>query len=301
MKKAMLATTRLLTLDRLNEIEYPVYVTPKLDGIRCMMGVWTHPGGNETGCTAFSRTLKPLPNLMLQDWAENEGVAGFDGEIIVPNHTFHEIQSWVMSRITFPRDFIYYVFDSWMHDGRGYLQRVQKVKNQIGIYNPSKVILLEPYKAISAKHLQKWFETFLGEGYEGAIVRTGDGPYKEGRATWKEQYMLKMKEYEDYEAVIIDFEEAMENTNEQTRDALGKSKRSKHKAGLRGKDVLGALVCRDCKTGEIFNLGSGFDDALRWVIWSNRPFYKGKRVLYKSAVHGVKDKPRTPIFKAIVE
>jgi len=59
----------------LDTLPYPVYVTPKLDGIRVLFkdGV------------ALSRTLKPIPNKSIQKWAAFWGdeLEGMDGELIV--------------------------------------------------------------------------------------------------------------------------------------------------------------------------------------------------------------------------
>ena len=59
----------------LDNLQYPVYVTPKLDGIRCLFkdGV------------ALSRTLKPIPNKSIQVWAKQYAkvLEGMDGELIV--------------------------------------------------------------------------------------------------------------------------------------------------------------------------------------------------------------------------
>jgi len=43
----------------LESVKYPVYVSPKLDGIRCLV---------ENG-VCYSRKWKPLPNKQLQEWA----------------------------------------------------------------------------------------------------------------------------------------------------------------------------------------------------------------------------------------
>jgi DNA ligase 1 len=60
----------------LTGIKYPILASPKLDGIRCIM----------INGVAMSRTLKPIPNLYVQERLKNLP-NGLDGELIVGNPT----------------------------------------------------------------------------------------------------------------------------------------------------------------------------------------------------------------------
>ena len=59
----------------LEQVRLPVYVSTKLDGIRCVIidGV------------AYSRSLKPIRNKYIQSVIGNEKYNGFDGELVVGN------------------------------------------------------------------------------------------------------------------------------------------------------------------------------------------------------------------------
>ena len=128
-------------------------------------------------------------------------------------------------------------------------------------------------------------------GYEGLILRSGMGLYKHGRSTAREQYMLKVKRFEDSEAIVLGVVEEMANGNEAETDNLGRTKRSKAKAGLIGKGTMGALAVRDVHTGVEFEIGTGFTAADRARMdWAN------KIVKYKFFPVGVKDKPRHPVY-----
>src|SRR5437899_138139 len=78
-------------------------------------------------------------------------------------------------------------------------------------------------------------------GFEGVMLRKPDGPYKFGRSTVREGYLMKVKRFTQEEAVVVGYEEQETNLNEATKDALGHTKRSSHKAGKRPAGVLGAL------------------------------------------------------------
>jgi DNA ligase-1 len=88
----------------------------------------------------------------------------------------------------------------------------------------------------------------------------------------------------------------MHNDNEKTVDALGRAKRSSHKANKHADGTLGALHVVDVRSGVHFDLRTGFDDSLRAEIWANRKRYLGKLVKYKYFPSGSKEKPRFPVF-----
>ena len=57
------------------------------------------------------------------------------------------------------------------------------------------------------------------------MVRTPDSPYKCGRSTEREAWLLKIKRFEDAEAVVLGTYEGMSNMNEAGVDAFGRTKR----------------------------------------------------------------------------
>lgn len=291
----MLASSENLSLDMLDDIEYPKYASFKLDGIRCVQ--LCAPALKRAGCSPMGRSMKVLPNCHVQEWCENEGIAGFDGEIILNGLSFHEIQSWVMTGVTLPRPFTYYVFDCFDRK-LTYLQRLQKLKVQFDRYGPKQVQLHKPSKCNSAKELRFLYLRAIEMGEEGLIVRS-DAPYKQGRATFRSEAMLKMKAFEDREARIIGYEEEMENLNEKKKDERGYSKRSKHQDNLRGKGTLGAWLVEDLEDGVVFSIGSGMTADQKHYFWLNRKTMLNQILTYKCQTHGRKDKPRTPIFKGI--
>ncbi len=136
----------------------------------------------------------------------------------------------------------------------------------------------------------------LGNNYEGIILRSLDGPYKFGRSTVKEGYLLKIKRFDDSEAVIIDFEELLHNKNEQFADNLGLSERSTCKENMLHGNTLGSIVVTDLASNVTFSIGSGLTFELRNKIWSNKSHYLGKIVKYKHQKSGSKDLPRFPVF-----
>lgn len=270
------------------KLVFPVYASPKLDGIRASV----------LGGKLLSRTLKPIPNKFVSGLLSQSFYEGLDGELIVGETTaknvFSNTTSHVMSHDKADFEFKYHVFD-YHNDDRGFDVRYQRLLKNI---NPKHEIIV-PLKQTLIKNMDELDEyeaTQIEQEYEGVILRKVDGLYKFGRSTVNEGLLLKVKRFMDAEAVIIGFEEQMENTNEKTTNELGRSKRSSHKDGKVGKNTLGALIVRDLETNVEFNIGTGMDDALRAKIWANRPEYMAYYVKYKYFPVGVKDKPRHPVF-----
>jgi DNA ligase-1 len=288
--KPMLAET----CDDTVALKFPVLATPKLDGIRCLI----MPGVGSRN-HAVSRKFKSIPNHHISDMLSTLPV-GLDGELMLrptvdsgQQATFQQVTSSVMSEDGEP-DFVYNVFDYAPEDLR--MPYHVRMKHLASLALPTFVEKVLP-KLINNVTELTWYEAgCLADGYEGVMVRDPNGPYKCGRSTVREGYLLKIKRFKDAEARVVGFTAKMHNTNEATIDELGHTKRSSAKAGLVALATLGALVVQDMKTGVFFEIGTGFDDATRKQIWQNPTKYKNRLVKYKSQEIGTKDKPRFPVF-----
>ena len=93
-----------------------------------------------------------------------------------------------------------------------------------------------------AAQLAAYEEKCLAEGYEGVMIRTPDSPYKCGRSTEREGWLLKIKRFEDDEAVVLETYEGLSNLNPAERDAFGRTKRSSCKENKVGRGELGGFV-----------------------------------------------------------
>jgi DNA ligase-1 len=267
------------------KLPYPLYVSYKLDGIRCCI----------VDGKPKSRTLKDIPNKHIQSVLGKAYLEGLDGELIVGDPTsksvYRDTNSFVMAHDKVG-DFTYYIFDQW-NNHLGYEARYFGLQN----YHESKNVVILPSTLVSnSSELLAFEEEALQRGFEGLIIRCLHGSYKFGRTTMGEQNTYKLKRFEDSEAVIIGFEEEMHNGNEATTNELGHTKRQTLKAGMSGKGTLGALILRDLVSDAEFKCGSGFDASDRSSLWNNREFLLERIVKYKFFPIGVKDKPRHPIF-----
>jgi DNA ligase-1 len=275
------------TVEDLTKIQYPVIVSPKLDGIRAL----------KINGRVVSRTFKTIPNHYIRKTLEQLLPDGADGEIMT-GQVFQDVSSGVMSREGEP------AFQFWMFDyvqnqlEEPYHQRVYAVQTICAQINDPRVKMVETWTVSCEEELLKLEQKFLDQGYEGIMIRDPHGPYKCGRSTLNQGWLLKLKRFEDSEAEVLGFIEQQKNTNKAEKDELGHTKRSSAKAGKVGKGTLGKIKVRDLQTGQTFKLatGRGLTDKLRKKIWANKAKYQGAIVKYKWQVHGTKDKPRIPIF-----
>jgi len=285
--KPMLAAT----IEDTSTLRYPLIVSPKLDGIRAMIH----------GSDVVSRNLKLIPNKAVQEVFGHTQMDGWDGELIVGDPTdkncFNTTSSGIMSRDGEPNA-IFYAFDIFIEnvDFQARYQRLLDEAERLG----QKYVKVVPHMVCSKQKDLRAAETkFLSDGYEGLMARSMDGLYKQGRSTAKQGWLLKLKQFKDAEAVVIGIEEQLHNGNTAVKNALGQLERSSKKAGLVGKNTLGALKVRGINgtfKGVEFSIGTGFDDEQRAAIWADRNLI-GKTVTYKYFPIGCLEAPRFPVFK----
>ena len=289
--KPMLAAS----LENIDSIKFPVYVTPKLDGIRCLK-----IDGN-----IVSRTFKPIRNTELAAAIKDLLPDDSDGELIMGG-TFQNTTSMVMSadKTIGTEKAYFYWFDYVLDDHKKpYLERIEDMKKfvedhpEILTASPVKIVPLIPTEINTVEELVQYESEVLDQGFEGVMLRTSHGPYKFGRSTLKEGSLVKMKKFDDDEAIVIGFSELQKNTNEKTKDEFGYAKRSSHKEGKIGQDTLGSFIV-DWRETE-FSIGSGFTMEQRKEFWDDRNNLIGKLVKFKYFATGMKDAPRFPIFLGI--
>ncbi len=270
-------------------LTYPLLASPKLDGVRALI----------INGVVMSRSFKPIPNAHVQALFGRPEYNGLDGELIVGSPTdkdvYRNTTSGVMSQAGEP-DVYYHVFDKFDHSG-GFHDRLRASQDIIGRLNPVIPVVPVEHRFIAClQTLLSLEEQYLAAGYEGVMLRAQNGPYKHGRSTEREAWLLKLKRFEDSEAIILDTYELMHNANAATQNELGYTERSSHKAGMIGKGTLGGLSVRDAYSGVEFDIGTGFDQATREALWKQRDDLPGRMVKYKFFASGVKDKPRFPVY-----
>jgi DNA ligase-1 len=281
-----------------DKLRYPLLASPKLDGIRCV----------KLNGKALTRSLKPIPNVHVREWVEMHLPDGIDGELMLRDHRtpFNEVTSAIMGRSGEP-DFVFQAFDllardpNWtaggMMPGRPFSIRFSELENVVARARTVRLQVV-PHVMISDEvGLQAVTTAHLEEGYEGTMLRDPAGIYKFGRSTDKEGILLKVKHFDDEEAEVLGIEEEMENANEATTNALGRTERSTKKEGMRGKGRVGRLICK-FGDGTEFGVGSGLNDELKREFWTKSPVGRTVKIKHQPAPGGRKagEAPRFPVF-----
>lgn len=268
----------------MERLKFPYLVSPKLDGFRAVM---------QDGILK-SRNLKPIRNPEVS--AQISHYLDLDGELCAGDPRepgcFKRTSSIVTTNGANIDSVKFYVFDRVGHEG--FAERLAAARD--AIEGQSKMVLVPHVLVMDYTSLCELEDQTIREGYEGLMLRDPKGPYKQGRSTVSENWLLKLKRFEHGEARIKEVFEEMENRNEAKVDALGYTERSSHQANKVGKGCAGGFEVKDLQTGVEFSVGTGLDAAARRWFWDHREEVKGWICLYKWQKYGTDQKPRTPVF-----
>jgi DNA ligase-1 len=175
-----------------DKIKYPAYVQPKFDGHRCTAEI-------EAGeCYLWSRTRKPI--ISVPHIAKALAEMGFpgipDGELY--NHDYHanfEDLTSILNQKSEPaanhEEGQYHIYD--IADEEKTFEERQTILSLyfdgLGDHPHLKRVLT--LKVNNEKEMWDAYETFMEQGYEGAIVRNADGLYGLGRRSFDLQKVVK--------------------------------------------------------------------------------------------------------------
>lgn len=268
--------------DHVHKLKYPVYVQPKLDGIRCLAtanGLFSRKNERIISCPHIEEAIMP--------YVKRYGVV-FDGELY--NHElkddFNQIQSLVtrehidtLQEIKIERYVQYHIYDVIM-DG-DFVERQSFLKDlyrRAIISEP--LILVKTKKITEPEYLDDAYETFLEDGYEGQMVRS-NVEYQNKRTS----ALLKRKEFIDGEFKIVSIHE-------------GKGNRS-GMAGYAYLDMGKWITLPNGERTRTFKAAFMGDNAHRVRILKNKKDIVGQMATVKYFQWPPNRRPRHPNIKAI--
>lgn len=303
---------------QLDRVIFPCGVQPKIDGVRAL----------QLAARLTGRSLDPFEGYGITDYFTGLFPGG-DGEMTLgskPNCTdrlcsrttgamgriYEEDNKKVL--ITHMADLHWWLFDLVTDDtvDLAYKTRYDLLAENIRRVGHPRLHLVPMEIARNRKELDAIIVRLFNEGYEGAIIRNLEAPYKEGRATQKGQQIWRVKSWADFEILVTRIFAAEENTNEKKTNSLGRSERSSAKAGKVAKEMLGSMegtLLADfyCpisgkllfKKGLLITAGRGEMTAKEAAAYHANPHtIVGWPVKVKHMTHGVKDLPRFPTYVA---
>lgn len=190
-----------------DKADYPAYIQPKLDGVRCLFtakGAFSRADNQFMNVEHIEQALKPF-------FAKNP-TAVLDGELY--NHglkdDFEKIISLVKKRKPTKDDRVeaaelveYHIYDVASMTMANYTTRLNYI-NSISNFQWNHILRRVDTKvALDFDDALKMHKKNLKLGYEGSIYRSFEGKYK-GTRSWD---LMKFKDFHDAEATIIGYDE----------------------------------------------------------------------------------------------
>jgi DNA ligase-1 len=268
-------------------IPFPVYASPKEDGFRAMV----------QRSVLVSRNGLVVRNKELQARYGRKEYEGLDGELTAgpPNgeDVFHRTSKIVTKADADASDVRFNIIDYYLAHGslKDLHARIDDLKSGDHIWHAVTIIPQMPIETVN--QLKKFEQQCLKQGFEGVMLRRADQgvypqkPGKENRSTLREFYLVRMKRFEQVEAIIVAVRPLKHNANE---ERTGAGKRSSKKAGMVvDASRVGSATLRDCVSGREFDTTIGAERLRTWKGWSSAI---GKKVRYKYQLCGTVDKPR---------
>ena len=217
----MLAQTYNPAAKRRNDIVYPCYVQPKLDGLRCIV---RRVVKNVQPCIVFqSRTggyftsvshLEPSL-FQLFDKAPPH-ISSWDGELYTDELPFEELAGLIKKQKLADADRVklakvcYHIYDyvpTKEHATDTFEVRAGML-NTLAVVcanaTPSSIRFVETRLANTSDDFRTYFHQFVESGYEGIMLRNRGGVYREN---YRSPDLQKYKEFCEYEFPIVGFKE----------------------------------------------------------------------------------------------
>jgi len=262
----------------------PVFIQPKLDGVRCLIQYERRIKPREDVVVAYSRTGKEWKNIQhilaeLKPFFQKHPNVVLDGELY--NHDFRDDFESIISMVrkTKPTD-----EDRLVSRENVQFHCYDIVNRRMKFSTRDKWLASNLPESYCVKHVRtmqipdedhaKWqHKVNLKEGYEGSIVRL-DVPYQCKRS----HSLRKFKDFEDAEANIVGYEE-------------GKGKRA---------GTLGKFIMQD-DDGNQFGCppGKGHNYKDLAIILKNIHLYMGQRATFTFFERTKAGSYRHPLFKCI--
>jgi DNA ligase-1 len=226
--------TKLASKLDINTVSFPLWASPKLDGMRAEAKFGT----------MVSRTGKPITGQQ-HILSHLDDDMPLDGELMIPGLPFEVSLGQLRSHADNPKS-VFYVFDTPV-PGVKFEERLERIDRLKGRYHGVKIL---KHKLVhNVEELLAYYQECRRLGLEGVVTKRPGHLFTTGR----NQDWQKMKEVSSMDLKIVGFEEG------------------------EGKYVgtLGAVVV-ELPDGQTTNVGTGFSDDDRGIIWENQRTYLGE-------------------------
>lgn len=209
----MLANKFDFTSKKKNDIIFPCFVQPKLDGLRCMSQI---SNGEVIMKSRVGKEFKKMIHLtsQLQRFFKIAEEIGYphiyvDGELYSDELPFEEISGFIRvekkSNPENEKKIQYHIYDLYINNSMNYEQRKEIIDV---IFSKGKFTHLKKVETVicsSKNEIKTLHSHFVEIGFEGIMLRNKLGPYLLKN---RSNDLQKYKEFEDSEFEIVGYKEA---------------------------------------------------------------------------------------------
>lgn len=260
-----------------DEVKYPVYIEPKLDGLRLIA---IKENGKVTLYTRNGSLIETLPSIVSALESSSYNNIVLDGEIM--GESWNESASVVMSHKQHKDDSTmnYHVFDAvsledWktQNSNLEFSCRHEMANDIVKMINSFNIKIVESILIDTEQDLRKYYLKYLDEGYEGVMLKDPNAKY-----VWKRsKAIMKLKPVSTHEGVVVNWVEG--------------------KRGTKREGMFGGFTVL-FPNGVTTNVASGFNDKLKAEVQLNgADSYIGKIVECEAQPPFTEDgRLRFPVF-----
>ena len=253
------------------KIDYPVYIQPKLDGLRCITYLGKNPSHDvtEEDVIMYSRQKKEYPSnsstiaikkallqVLIDNYDEKKSESiYFDGELYSHGKSLQTLNSATRGTSKTSIEEKYHIYDMFYpsYENETFEQRTstlaalyQKLTDE-----QKEIIKLVPTHLVtSQKENDKLYRDYLDKKYEGVMIRNPDGAYAKSAtkksSALRSKNLLKRKEVYDGEYEVVDFT-----------------------SGKMGKDVGALIWICQTKNKETFNVVPNLSYKERYALYKD--------------------------------
>lgn len=244
-----------------SKIEYPVFIQPKLDGMRCL-------SVNNSLISRKNRTIDTMKHILKE--VKNLGFI-LDGELYEHGKSFQDNMKLIKKYVPNESEkIVYHVYDIIL-EGKSFKERYKEL-TEIFKNNIFKHLEIVPtFICNNREDIDKYHSEFLGQGYEGSIIRWGEQEYDINK---RSSYLLKLKDFLDISCEIV--------------DVIPSEKRQEQ----------GIFICK-LEDGRTFGTGMRFSFEEREEILKNKENYIGKTAEIRFFEYTDEGIPRFPVCVGI--
>ena len=226
-------------------IIYPLYLSPKLDGLRGEFydgTFWTKTGKPIHGMREQTLILRPLRNIHLT------------GELLIPGLDFDDSSGRIRSHDPCPT-VVFNIFDAPGLVGKTFVQRLRWYNTKAKEINSPLIQAVSHVLVRSEAEMERMYKFYLAMGLEGVVLKTPYHYYMQGAnndgISWE---WIRRKPFQTADVLVIGKYEGT----------------GKHAGRLGGFNVL------DLKTKTPSKVGGGFTDDQREFYWLHFEKFRNK-------------------------